>query len=123
MAKRRLTPARIAGIAAWTAASVTWGTAGVALVVTASEAEGPPDDPIAEPVVLAASVSTSLAPVPTMPEGGLVVLRYSPTAKPEAPVVVRRVVVAATSSSAASAPETTQAPAAPKVTKTKSSGS
>jgi hypothetical protein len=124
MANRRLPPARVTGIVAWTAATVTWGTAAVALAAapspsTETTAASVPLEPVA---VENAIVTTTSAPVPTMPESGLVVLRYTPVEKPEAPIVVRRVEVAAPSPGAASAsapsPEPVKAP-----TKTKSSGS
>lgn len=98
MPPKRLPIPRIAGIVAWTAASVAWGTALVAVANTISEpqpvAQGTEPDPV---VLIDAQESIALAPVPTMPESGLVVLRYTPVAKPEAQVVVRRVVVSSPS--------------------------
>ena len=120
MAPKRLPVSRVAGIIAWTAASVTWGTAVVALAnVTPEPAQSEASvDP--EPVVLIAPQAAEvLAPIPTMPDSGLVVLRYTPSEKPEAQVVVRRVVVSSPSgggSTAASAP-------APAPTKVKSTSS
>ena len=120
MAPQRLPATRIAGILAWTAASVAWGTA---LVATANAlpqaeelAEGTDPDPI---ILVEPNEQFALAPLPTMPESGLVVLRYTPSEKPEARVVVRRVVVSSPSgggSAPAAAPK--KAP-----TKVKSSGS
>ena len=102
MAPQRLPVPRVAGIAAWTAASVAWGTALVATAnaVPAVEvtAEGSGPDPI---VVVEPEEQLVFAPVPTMPESGLVVLRYTPSEKPEAQVVVRRVVVSSPSGSTA----------------------
>lgn len=121
MAPQRLPITRVAGIVAWTAASVTWGTAIVAVANVAPEpeilAEGPEPEPV---VIVEPDVQEVLAPVPTMPESGLVVLRYTPSEKPEAKVVVRRVVVSSPSSSGGSAPAKATAKAPAKV---KSSGS
>ncbi len=124
MVNRRLPPARVTGIAAWTAATVTWGTAAVALVAApspstdAAAAEVPLEPTAVENTI----VTTTIATVPTMPESGLVVLRYTPIDKPKAPVVVRRVEVAAPSTGETPAPASSPVPAkAP--TKTKSSGS
>jgi hypothetical protein len=112
----RLSPARIVGIAAWTAASVMWGAAAVAFASKPPEAAAEPP-----PLILALpETTTTTASVPTMPESGLVVLRYTPVARPEAEVIVREVRVAgpASSSPAASAPASK-----PKKTTTTSSGS
>jgi hypothetical protein len=120
MAPQRLPVTRVAGIVAWTAASVAWGTA---LVATANAvpqavemAEGTDPDPI---IVVEPDEQLALTPVPTMPEAGLVVLRYTPSEKPEARVVVRRVVVSSPSGGG------TAPAAAPKKapTKVKSAGS
>lgn len=121
MAPQRLPMTRVAGIVAWTAASVTWGTAFVAVANVTPEPEILAGGPEPEPVVIVEpDAQDVLAQVPTMPESGLVVLRYTPSEKPEAKVVVRRVVVSSPSSGGGSA--SAQAPAqAP--TKTKSSGS
>jgi len=124
MAPQRLPITRIAGIVAWTAASVTWGTAIVATANAAPEpevlAEGPEPEPI---VIVEPNVEQVLAPVPAMPESGLVVLRYTPGEKPEPKIVVQRVVVASPSTGkTAPAATPTKAPAkAP--AKVKSSGS
>jgi hypothetical protein len=121
MAPQRLPITRVAGIVAWTAASVTWGTAIVAVANVAPEPEilagGPASDPA---IVIEPEVQDFLEPVPTMPQSGLVVLRYTPSEKPEAKVVVRRVVVSSPSSggTSASAKAPARAPA-----KVKSSGS
>lgn len=114
MSARRLSVARVAGVAAWTAASVSWGTAAVAIAAKPAEATAAGD-----PLVFALpEVTTTTAAVPDMPESGLVVLRYTPVARPEPQVVIREVRTAAPSTSGTPAP----APAAPK-TKTQSSGS
>ena len=116
MAAKRLPVPRIAGIVAWTAASVAWGTALVATANAAPEAEDGVEGPAPDPVVIVEPQERIvLAPVPTMPESGLVVLRYTPSEKPEAQVVVRRVVV---SSPGGGSPSPAKAP-----TKVKSSGS
>ena len=123
MAPQRLPITRIAGIVAWTAASVTWGTAIVATANAAPEPEISADGPDPEPVVIIEPEAQEvLAPVPTMPESGLVVLRYTPSEKPEAKVVVQRVVVSSPSSGGGSSPASSPAKA-PAPAKVKSSGS
>ena len=100
MPGRRLPLHRLAGIAAWTAASVTWGTAAVALAnhEPAPASTEPFSDPPAPPSVV--MQDEALPQVPTMPETGLVVLRYTPVERPLAEVVVRTVVVAGSTPSA-----------------------
>ncbi len=99
----RLPLSRVSGIVAWTAASLTWGTATVAV---ANEAPGTPEKMLdfssVEPVVAAEEV---VSPLPTMPEEGLLVLRYTPAERPEAKVVVRTVTVSGSSSGKAPAPK------------------
>lgn len=100
MAPQRLPVPRMAGIVAWTAASVTWGTALVATAnaVPAADVVARASDP--DPIVAVESDEhVTLAPVPAMPESGLVVLRYTPSERPDAKVVVRRVVVSSPSAS------------------------
>ncbi|MCL1594460.1 MAG: hypothetical protein M3132_08925 [Actinomycetia bacterium] len=122
MASNRLPAPRVAGIAAWTAAAVTWGTAAVALANAA---------PVEEAEVVALEIEPEqpqvveqevLEPLPVMPESGLVVLRYTPSEKPAPQVVVQRVTVAAPSSGGGSSAAPAPAPA-PKKTKAKSKGS
>jgi hypothetical protein len=123
MAPQRLPITRVAGIVAWTAASVTWGTAIVATANVAPEPVITADGPDPEPVVIVEpEVQEILAPVPTMPESGLVVLRYTPSEKPEAKVVVQRVVVSSPSPGGGSAPASAPGKA-PAPAKVKSSGS
>lgn len=122
MASKRLPVSRLAGIAAWTAASVAWGTAAIAVAneapTTTAKALGVMQSP--PPVEAHEEV---LAPVPTLPESGLVILRYTPVERPEAKVVVRTVTVS--SPSGGSSNGSSSQPAAPtsKPTREKSSGS
>jgi len=114
MGVRRMPAARAAGIAAWTAASVTWTTAVVALANVPQEPSAL--TPVAEhaaalPVEQQEAV---LEAVPTLPDSGLVVLRYTAAERAEPEVIVRRVVTAAPTG----APTKTAAP-----TRVKSSGS
>lgn len=112
MAPQRLPMTRVAGIVAWTAASVTWGTAIVATANVTPEPEILADGHETEPIVIVEpDVQEIFAPVPAMPESGLVVLRYTPSEKPEAKVVVQRVVVSSPSSGGGSAPATAPAKA------------
>jgi hypothetical protein len=109
MAGRRLSIGRIAAITAWTGAAVAWGTAVVS--VAAANPDTAVEEPVPEPVV-AAPTTTVLAPVPNMPDSGLIVVRYTPVARPEPVVIIERRVVQVASPSQ---PQTK--------TKTKSSGS
>lgn len=114
MASRRLSPSRVAGIAAWTAASVTWGTAAVALANATPGVE--PEVPVGEPAPTTTTILVDApAAAPTLPESGIVVLRYTPVERPEPKVIVQTVTV----QGAASAPS---APTAP-VVRERSSGS
>lgn len=114
----RLPLPRIAGIAAWSAGAIAWATTAVVLANSGDgveEMQPIADDPAP---IASASVTTTLAPVPVMPEGGLVVLRYTPVARPEPERVVRTVVVAAPGSG-----QTSQPAQATQTTRTTSSGS
>jgi hypothetical protein len=123
MAPQRLPMTRVAGIIAWTTASVTWGTAMVAAANVTPEPEALAVGPDPEPVVIVEpDAAEVLSPIPTMPESGLVVLRYTPSEKPEARVVVQRVVVPSPSSGGGSSPAQGSAPASAPA-KVKSSGS
>ncbi len=103
----RLSPPRIASIAAWSAAAVAWGTVGVAVASHGSitgvvdNVDSVPLPAVApDPVPMAAQWS-----LPTLPERGLVVLRYTPVAHPEPERIVRTITV--TQPARASAPTRT----------------
>ncbi len=114
MAARRLPAHRVAGIAAWTAASVAWGT--TLVTMANAQTDAPVDDLALPPEILPVVEYASIdAPMPIVPSTGLVVLRYTPVDKPEPVTVVRRVVQ---SGGGGTAPASTK-----KQTKTKSSGS
>lgn len=104
----RLSPSRIAGISAWTAAAVAWGTAAVAVA-------NPPQPPVtkAEPVpepAVPIEVTTTVRPaVPTIPSTGLVIVRYTPVPIPEPETISERRVVSTPGAGTPSAP----APAPP----------
>ncbi|MGI9528947.1 MAG: hypothetical protein ACR2NG_04490 [Acidimicrobiia bacterium] len=118
MAAQRLPASRIAGIAAWTAATVAWGTTAIAVANEAPgvEAKALGVSQLSSPVEIQAEV---LAPAPTLPESGLVVLRYTPVERPDAKTIVRTVTVSSSGAGGSSQP------AAPpsKPTKATSSGS
>lgn len=99
---KRLTASRITGITAWSAAAVAWGTAAVAFVTPAASSTGSVE--VMEPPSPLAPVQSSMtlpqASFPTMPEAGLVVVRYTPVDRPEPEVIVERRVVTATAPSA-----------------------
>lgn len=107
MAPRRLPISRLTGIAAWTAASVAWGTA----IVAAANVQ--PVPLVAEPDAVGSSDSPTttmhpeqLAALPTMPENGLVVVRFTPTELPAPKVTIRRVATSPATSTPAPAPAT-----------------
>lgn len=114
-------------IAAWTAMAIAWSTAVIARTLGApapvsEAATAAPPEAIPTPMTTGTvgAPTTTGAPVPTLPEDGLVVLRYTPIDKPTAEI--RRVVVTrpasggtATASGGAAAP--------PPPTTTTSSGS
>jgi hypothetical protein len=107
MPARRLSIGRVAAITAWTGAAVAWGTAVVSVAAANPDVQTEEQDPIAE---VAAQTTTVLAAVPTMPDSGLIVVRYTPVARPEPEVIIERRVVQVAS------------PSQPKA-KTQSSGS
>lgn len=113
----RLPISRISGIAAWTAASVTWGTAVIAVATEAPSTDVEALDVSQGPPAIEAQVEI-LAPMPEPPERGILVLRYTPVDKPEARVVVKTVEVRPASPTSPGA----TAPAAPP-RREKSSGS
>ena len=111
MAARRLSPSRVAGIAAWTAASVTWGTAAVALANASPAIE--PEAPVNELAPTTTTIQNDVpAAAPALPDSGIIVLRYTPVERPEPKVIVQTVTV----------PGSPSAPSAPPV-RERSSGS
>jgi len=86
----RLTTARIAGVAAWTAATVTWGTAAIAITQVDTTADAAPED---NPTASASTTAIATPSIPDMPERGLVIVRYTPIAKPEAEVIIEQRVI------------------------------
>jgi hypothetical protein len=101
---KRLFPMRWAKIAAWTGAALAWGTTAIAVTSNASAA-APSEEPVIpqaiEPATTTSTSTTAVAPVPEMPERGLVVVRYTPVAPPPPQIVTRTVSVAGSSSSGA----------------------
>ncbi len=108
---KRLPAPRLAGIVAWTAASVTWST----VIVAVANAFPSQAEPVVtfdeEPEVTVLSEAVVEAALPAMPTSGLIVMRYTPSEKP-APERIVRTVVRSTGSGSSSKPA-----------KTKSSGS
>jgi hypothetical protein len=98
--RKRFPATRVRRLMAWTGVTVACGTAVVARTVGAPVAEEPVADlPEPEPLTSEATIDAHVA-VPTLPDDGLVVLRYTPAARPQPEV--RRVVVS--TPAAASAP-------------------
>jgi hypothetical protein len=98
MSIKRLRPGRLARIVGWTTATLTWGTTAVAVAAGAvSDGEDPEvaaPPPTAEPPQMIVSRTTTQAPLPAQPSGGLVVIRFTPVERPEAQVITRTVTVA-----------------------------
>ncbi|MEZ5175413.1 MAG: hypothetical protein R2823_04325 [Acidimicrobiia bacterium] len=101
----RITVGRIAGITAWSAAAVAWGTAAVAFVAASAPATPSantlvPPSPLAPArASLTDTVTDPSGPLPTLPDTGLVIVRYKPIDRPEPEVLVERRVVAMTTPS------------------------
>ncbi len=113
MILKRLIPARWAKILAWTGASLAWGTTLIAVTANAAATDvaEQPDAPVAIDPPMTTSVSTTTtAPMPDMPDRGLVVVRYTPAPPPPPRVVTRTVVVAGSSGGGGSAAATLPAP-------------
>lgn len=125
MGSKRLPVARVAGIVAWTTASVAWGTAAVAMSAQPPATDTPAEMPQTPPPTTVAA-QVQLPALPSMPESGLVVLRYSPVERARPKVVVRTVQAPAASPSApasAAAQPAAPAPAPPPPVTEQSSGS
>jgi hypothetical protein len=96
MPARRLSIGRVAAITAWTGAAVAWGTAVVSFAAANPDVQTEEPVPVAE---VSAQTTTVLAPVPAMPDSGLIVVRYTPVARPEPEVIIERRVVQVAASS------------------------
>jgi hypothetical protein len=102
---KRLFPTRWARIMAWTAAALSWGTTAVAVAAggpEATEASTDPEPTLAPSQIVAAT--TTVAPLPSQPQGGLVVLRFTPVEPPPPEVITRTVTVASGGGGSAPAP-------------------
>ncbi len=88
MIRKRFPGFRIARIFGWTAVATAWATVGIKMAST-----GPAVDPPALPEA-PAEVQTAVtqAAVPAMPDGGLVVIRYTPAPTPPPVQAVTQVV-------------------------------
>ena len=87
MIRKRFPGSRIARIRGWTAIATAWATVGIQVAATGDQADPPP----APETPVEAQTATPQASIPAMPEGGLVVIRYTPSPVPE-PTVVTRIV-------------------------------
>ena len=91
---KRLFPNRWARITAWTGAAVAW-----AVSVMAVAAQPPAGATVDEPAPIAttppttATTTSTMATMPTIPDSGLVVIRFTPVPPPPPQVVTRTVVV------------------------------
>lgn len=89
---KRLFPTRWLRITSWTMAALAWATTGL-IAQNASQAPEPVQSlPLPDPVVVPV-VTTVPAPLPAAPDGGLVILRYTPVPPPPPQEIVRTVVV------------------------------
>ena len=85
MIRRRFPGSRIARILGWTAVVTAWATVGIRVAATGESAGAPPEPETPVQVQTRATQAT----IPTMPEGGLVVIRYTPAPPAPAQVVTR----------------------------------
>lgn len=92
----RFDSTRRARIAAWTGAALAWGT----VVAVIGQRQTTTETMAAEPDPTVEAVTQAVAPIPSMPEKGLVIIRYEPSA--ESAAEVRTVFI----------PQTAPAPAA-----------
>ena len=95
MIRKRFPASRVGRITGWTALTTAWVAAGIARFVGGPAAAEPaPVVPEPAPVSFLTEASAEAAPIPTLPDEGLVILRYTPTPPPP-PVqrIVERVVV------------------------------
>ena len=108
---KRLFPTRWAKILAWTGASLAWGTTLITVAANAA-ATDTAEQPVT-PVAVDAPTTTTTAPMPDMPERGLVVVRYTPVPPPPPQVVTRTVVVVGSSDGGGGGGSAVAAAAAP----------
>lgn len=87
MIRKRFPGSRVARILGWTALATAWATVGIKAVAAETQVDVPPAPEAPAEVQTIRTEAT----VPAMPDGGLVVIRYTPAPEP-APRVVTRVV-------------------------------
>ena len=94
MILKRLFPTRWARITAWTGAAITWVVTVLATQTVASSSTepatldiAPPQDPAVSPVTQPIEV------IPTPPEDGLLIIRFTPAPPPPRQVITRTLVV------------------------------
>jgi len=117
---KRLFPTRWARITAWTAAAIAWVVSVLATQTVAPSAAATPET-TDEPTEAIAPVTQAVEVMPTAPEDGLLIIRFTP-APPPPPRVITQTVVVQGSGGAGSAAPPGFAPATP-ITKVQSTGS
>jgi len=123
---KRLFPTRWAKILAWTGASLAWGTTLIAMGTNAAATdvvEQPQPALAIDPPTTTIVSTTATAPMPDMPDRGLVVVRYTPVPPPPPQVVTRTVVVAGSSGGGGGGSAAAASPAPAVSAPVKSSGS
>lgn len=106
----RMPASRIATIGAWTAAAVAWGTTNVVMEAASAEPEQT-ESPTSTTVEIP---NADQAALPAQPEGGLVVLRFTPvTAPPPEVIVETRYVSVGSGTSSGGGSRKSAAPSAP----------
>lgn len=78
----RFDATRRARIAAWTGAALAWGT----VVAVVGQRQATTESVLAEPDPATVTSAQDVAAIPTMPEKGLVIIRYEPSAESAAEV-------------------------------------
>jgi len=88
MIRKRFPAIRTLRISAWTTIALAWG---IAIIGRQMEAPAAEETVAPEPVSTTSTVVQAETTMPTMPEDGLIVIRYTPAPPP--PPIVRQVVV------------------------------
>lgn len=103
----RFDATRRARIAAWTGAALAWGT----VVAVAGHRQTTTEAVVLEPDPAVETAMQGVGSIPTMPEKGLVIIRYEPSADSAAEVRTVFAPQAAPAPAAQSAPASAPAPA------------
>ena len=91
---KRLFPNRWARITAWTGAAVAWAVSVMAAAAQSPSLATVPETHVPDVAPTSSEITTAtIVTMPTVPDSGLVVIRFTPVAPPAPQVVTRTVVV------------------------------